>query len=238
MAAPVVVTSVETLRDPAARVKRSEPAVGTVMQCLPDSVRGVPGFRDATEIVRTSAIVEAGAALLLGSRRFRRLGAIALAGTLGPRTLVLNSFWSEQDLEERTRQRTSLLADLGLIGGALLVASDRVHEASSSRVRSRRRARRTARRAAVTVGVRHGVRRARAHSRELGSKARDAGSKVGELGGRAVDATEGGGAAMLVHGTRAANKGARMAREAQERGTQAIGETMTRAQGAVTKARS
>ncbi len=235
LAAPIIATSFETLRDPAARVKLFEPAAEVVLQRVPDSARRVLGFRDATEIARTSALAEAGAAMLVSSRRWRRLGAMALLGTLGPRTFLFHPFWKEQDPDQRTSQQASLLADLGILGGLLLVAFDR--EVPRIRVRSCRRARRSSRRAAVTVGAQRGLRRARAHSREAGSSARDVGSRVGGLATRAVDAADGGGVVALELGRRTASKGAHVAREAQELGSHALGDAVARAARTVTNAR-
>jgi putative oxidoreductase len=234
VAAPVVVTSIETLRDPAARVKLSEPAAELVLQRLPDAVRGVPGFRDATEIVKTAAIAEAGAGLLLSTRRWRRLGALGLLGTLGPRAFFFYPFWKEQDPDRRAGQQANFLADLGLLGGLLLVAFDHEHERPVARARARRRARRSVRRAALTVGAQQGIHRARAHPRAVSHRARGVGNKVGD---RAVDVAHGGSAAIEL-GSRAASKGAHAAREAQELGSHALGEAVARAQETVTRARS
>lgn len=62
---------------------------------------------------------------LLGLGIFPKLAALLLVGTLVPTTYVGHPFWKEEPGPQRKAQTTQFLKNLGLIGGLLLVLSER-----------------------------------------------------------------------------------------------------------------
>ena len=78
---------------------------------------------DTEQLVKANAAVQIGAGLLLATGRFRRLAALALAGSLVPTTMAGHRFWEAQG-EERQGQLIHFLKNLGLLGGLVLAAFD------------------------------------------------------------------------------------------------------------------
>jgi uncharacterized membrane protein YphA (DoxX/SURF4 family) len=65
------------------------------------------------------------AGLLLGLGIAPRRAAALLIGSLVPTTLVGHAFWKEEPGTEREKQLLQFLKNLGLIGGLLMVVSEK-----------------------------------------------------------------------------------------------------------------
>lgn len=83
---------------------------------------GLPNPGGAVEL-RSVAMVMGGAMLALNVAP--RLAAAALIGSLVPMTLVSHAFWKEEDKVVRDAQYTQFLKNLGLIGGLLLLLTQK-----------------------------------------------------------------------------------------------------------------
>ena len=84
---------------------------------------GVPMDPEVAVRANGAAMLAAGTALALGV--WPRLAAAVLAGTLVPTTLAGHPYWRLDDPAARRQQRTHFFKNLGLLGGALLVLSER-----------------------------------------------------------------------------------------------------------------
>ena len=123
LAAVFVASGVDTLRNPAPRVKAAAPLVAKGEQALPDEITDrVP--TDPDTLVKINAAVQVGGGLLLASGRFPRLAALGLAGSLVPTTLAGHAFWAETEPAAKAAQRTQFLKNVGLLGGLLIAAVD------------------------------------------------------------------------------------------------------------------
>jgi uncharacterized membrane protein YphA (DoxX/SURF4 family) len=112
-----IAEGVETLRDPGPRVKVSEDVARRIAAQL-----GWP--KDPELLIKINAGVQVGAGALLAMGKFRRLSALLLIGSTIPTTYAQHRFWEVDDPDERTRQRTQFLKNLGLLGGLLLELVD------------------------------------------------------------------------------------------------------------------
>jgi putative oxidoreductase len=83
---------------------------------------GIPQPELATK-ANGALMVVAGVALGLGVAP--RLAATALMGSLIPTTLAGHAYWAESDPKVLSMQRVQFLKNLGLMGGLLLVATER-----------------------------------------------------------------------------------------------------------------
>jgi uncharacterized membrane protein YphA (DoxX/SURF4 family) len=83
---------------------------------------GLPG--DTEQLVKVNAAVQIVAGALLAFGRFRRLSALALAGSLVPTTLAGHAFWKQNEPAEQSRHRTQFVKNLGLLGGLILEVTD------------------------------------------------------------------------------------------------------------------
>jgi putative oxidoreductase len=84
---------------------------------------GVPLDPELAVQLNGAAMLAAGTALALGV--LPRLAAAVLAGTIVPTTLAGHPYWRLDDPATRRQQRTHFFKNLGLLGGALLVLSER-----------------------------------------------------------------------------------------------------------------
>jgi uncharacterized membrane protein YphA (DoxX/SURF4 family) len=112
--------------NPEGKVKKAEKVTGRIAQrvtALPD---------DTETLVRLNGVAQviAGTALSLGL--LRRLSAVVLIGTLVPTTLAGHRFWEELDEDARNMQITQFAKNLGLLGGLLLVATERTSRSRRS----------------------------------------------------------------------------------------------------------
>nr|WP_308206182.1 DoxX family protein [Actinoallomurus spadix] len=117
MAAPFVVTGIETLRDPGSRAEKIAP----VIKPLADRVSWLP-TKDPESLVRLQGALALGTGALLALGRFQRLSTLVLAGQLVPSLLAEHRFWAEDDPERRAAERSQFFKTAGLFG-ALLVAA-------------------------------------------------------------------------------------------------------------------
>jgi uncharacterized membrane protein YphA (DoxX/SURF4 family) len=167
---------VDTLRDPAPRVKASEQVSAKLAAAL-----GLPD--DPEMLVKVNAGVQVGAGILLTIGKFRRLAALLLIGSILPTTWAGHRFWEHEDAEEREQQRMQFLKNLAMLGGLILELVDSEGAPSLGW-----RARRAARRASVVFGSH--AHSEHDHLHELGDHvhglADRAGGWVGEAAGLAA----------------------------------------------------
>jgi putative oxidoreductase len=90
------------------------PLIGKISPKLPT---------DARTLVQVNGAVQVAGGLMLMTP-LRRIGAVALAGSLIPTTFAGHPFWTYHDPIERATHRTHFLKNLGLLGGTLLAAAD------------------------------------------------------------------------------------------------------------------
>jgi uncharacterized membrane protein YphA (DoxX/SURF4 family) len=83
---------------------------------------GIPGPKQAVEL-NGAAMVIGGA--LLAADIAPKLAAIILIGSLVPTTLVGHAFWKEDNAVGRKNQSTQFFKNLGLLGGLLLVLTEK-----------------------------------------------------------------------------------------------------------------
>ncbi|WP_433181909.1 DoxX family protein [Actinoallomurus sp. CA-150999] len=118
IAAPFVVTGIETLRDPGGRAERIAP----VIKPLADRVSWLP-TKDPEALVRIQGALSVGSGALLAMGRFERLTTLVLAGQLVPSLLAEHRFWAEDDPERRAAERSQFFKTAGLFGALLVVAT-------------------------------------------------------------------------------------------------------------------
>jgi uncharacterized membrane protein YphA (DoxX/SURF4 family) len=80
---------------------------------------------DPVMFVRLNGAVQVVAGTMLAMNRWPRLAALALAGSLVPTTLAGHRFWAETDPSGRAAQRTQFLKNAAMLGGLLVVVSER-----------------------------------------------------------------------------------------------------------------
>jgi putative oxidoreductase len=83
---------------------------------------GIPKPKQATAL--NGAVMVIGG-ILLASGVAPRLAAAMLIGTLVPTTIVGHAFWKEENEMGRKNQRTQFFKNLGLLGGLLLVLTEK-----------------------------------------------------------------------------------------------------------------
>jgi len=85
---------------------------------------GVPLPQDAQTLVKINAAAQIVGGLALATGRAPRLGALVLAVTTIPATVVEHPFWSATSPDDQTSQRLHFVKNLSMIGGALIAAGD------------------------------------------------------------------------------------------------------------------
>ncbi len=166
VAAPFVVTGLETLRDPGPRAEMAAP----ILKPLADRVTWLPS-KDPETLVRMQAAVSVGAGALMALGRFQRLTTLLLAAELVPSLLTEHRFWHEDDPVRRATERSLMLKNAGLFGALLIAGSAPsgrhpvraakagLHEAklqaSLARAEAGRKAERSRRKAAKSVARTH-----------------------------------------------------------------------------------
>jgi uncharacterized membrane protein YphA (DoxX/SURF4 family) len=116
VAAPFVVTGLETLRNPGPRAEQVAP----VLKPLADRVSWLPS-KDPETLVRMQGALSLGAGALMALGRFQRTTTLLLAAEMLPSLLTEHQFWKEDDPARRRTERALLLKNAGLFG-ALLIA--------------------------------------------------------------------------------------------------------------------
>jgi putative oxidoreductase len=122
MLATIFVTAgAQSVQNPDRLVPKAKPLTDKVAPLLARS--GLPVPTETRTLVQINGAVQVVGGLMLMTP-LRRLGAVALAGSLIPTTLAGHSFWTMDDPTERAMHRTHFLKNLGLLGGTLLAAAD------------------------------------------------------------------------------------------------------------------
>jgi len=117
--APMFVTGgLDALRHPDTKVAKAS----TVTTPLADAF-GLPD--DPVLFVQINGAVQVVAGSLLAMGRWPRAAAFALAASLIPTTLAGHRFWNETDPQSRAAQRIQFLKNAAMLGGLLVVVSER-----------------------------------------------------------------------------------------------------------------
>ncbi|GAA4090487.1 MULTISPECIES: DoxX family protein [Actinomadura] len=119
VAAPYIITGLETLRDPGPRAEQVAPAVKPIA----DRFDWLP-TKDPEALVRIQGALSLGTGALLLTGRFRRLTTFLLAAQLVPALVTEHRYWTEDDPERRASERSHLLKNAGLFGALLMVATE------------------------------------------------------------------------------------------------------------------
>jgi len=121
--APMFVTGgLDALRNPEPKAARA----ATITKPLAD-VFGVPD--DPVLFVQLNGAVQVVGGTLLALGRAPRVAALVLAASLVPTTIAGHRFWTETDPSARTAQRIQFLKNTAMLGGLLVVASQRPRRA-------------------------------------------------------------------------------------------------------------
>src|SRR5262245_3300972 len=117
--APMFVTSgLDSFRHP----ERLAGKAATVTTPLADAF-GLPD--DPVMFVRLNGAVQVVAGTMLAMNRLPRVAALALVGSLIPTTIAGHRFWTESDASSRAAQRIQFLKNAAMLGGLLVVVSER-----------------------------------------------------------------------------------------------------------------
>jgi len=124
-----LVGGMDAVKDPDSKVPRAERVVPRILSAL--------GVQARTEdVVRVNGVVQVAAAACLAANVFPRIAAEVLVASLLPTTIAGHRFWEEGEPAPRAMQLTHFLKNLAVIGGLVLVATDRRKRASLSGARS------------------------------------------------------------------------------------------------------
>jgi len=117
--APMFVTGgLDAIRHPESKEAKAEAITGPITETL--------GLPDETPLlVQLNGGVQFIGGTLLGLGRFTRPAAFALAASLIPTTLAGHRFWEELDPKARAAQRIHFLKNTAMLGGLVLVTTDR-----------------------------------------------------------------------------------------------------------------
>ncbi|WP_329255675.1 DoxX family protein [Actinoallomurus sp. NBC_01490] len=118
VAAPFMVTGLETLRNPGPRAEKVAPA----LKPLADRVAWLPS-KDPETLVRIQGAIGLGAGALFALGKFERLTTLLLAAEMVPALLTEHRFWKEEDPERRDVERALMLKNAGLFGVLLYAAA-------------------------------------------------------------------------------------------------------------------
>jgi putative oxidoreductase len=123
--APMFVSGgLDALRHPEPKATRA----ATVTTPLAE-IFGLPD--DPVLFVQLNGAVQVVGGALLAMGRAPRLAALALAASLIPTTIAGHRFWAESDPSARAAQRTQFLKNAAMLGGLLVVVSQRPREAEA-----------------------------------------------------------------------------------------------------------
>lgn len=117
VAAPYIITGLETLRDPRARAEQVAPT----LKPIADRLDWLP-TKDPVALVRIEGAISLGTGALLLSGRFRRFATVLAAAQLVPALATEHRYWTEDDPERRASERSHLLKNAALFGALLMVA--------------------------------------------------------------------------------------------------------------------
>ena len=117
LAATFIYGGIDTLRNPAPKVKLAEGTVAPV-------VNAIPQLSSAEQVVKIDAAIKVAAGTALALGRFPRLSATALIASLIPTTASGHRFWEKSDPTERKQQLLHFLKNASMVGGLMLAAVD------------------------------------------------------------------------------------------------------------------
>jgi uncharacterized membrane protein YphA (DoxX/SURF4 family) len=127
LASYFVASGIKAIRDPESLVPAAEPiadrVVPLVKQYSPEQVASVVPENTVT-LVRVFGVAQVVGGAALATGKGRRLGALLLAGTLLPSTIAKHPFWTVQDPEQRSQDRSHFLKNVSLLGGVLIASVD------------------------------------------------------------------------------------------------------------------
>jgi uncharacterized membrane protein YphA (DoxX/SURF4 family) len=166
VAAPYIINGLETLRDPRARAEQ----VGPTVKPIADRLEWLP-TKDPEALVRLQGAVSLGTGVLVLTGRFRRLTTLLMAAQIVPALATEHRYWTEDDPERRSSERSHLLKNAGLFGALLMVATEPRGSSRSTRLR------RQAREAAIRTAADNKVLRKQAKA-EIKNARREASRKV------------------------------------------------------------
>ncbi|HMT31663.1 MAG TPA: DoxX family protein [Dermatophilaceae bacterium] len=116
LASIFLVSGLETIKRPGARVRAATPLLDRVIPVL-----GLPDDKELLVRANGAAMLAGGAMLATG--RMPRVAAGILAASLVPTTLSVHSFWEAPEAE-RPAQKIQFLKNLSMLGGLLLATVD------------------------------------------------------------------------------------------------------------------
>ncbi|MFC5752573.1 DoxX family protein [Actinomadura rugatobispora] len=119
VAAPYIMTGLETLRDPGPRAEQVAPAVKPIA----DRLEWLP-TKDPETLVRVQGALSLGTGVLLLTGRFHRATTLLLACQLVPALATEHRYWTEDDPERRASERSHLLKSASLFGALLMAATE------------------------------------------------------------------------------------------------------------------
>ena len=119
MLAPMFVTGgLDAIRHPESKETKAQVVTGPITESL--------GLADETlTLVRINGGVQVVGGVLLGLGLLTRVAAFALAASLIPTTLAGHRFWAETDPQAKASQRIQFLKNTAMLGGLVLVTTDR-----------------------------------------------------------------------------------------------------------------
>lgn len=118
VAAPFIMTGLETLRDPGIRAERVAPTI----KPLADRIGWLP--KDPETLVRIQSALGVGAGFMLTVGRFKRFSTLVLAAQMVPTLLTEHRYWAEDDPARRADERSHLFKNASLLGALILVATE------------------------------------------------------------------------------------------------------------------
>jgi uncharacterized membrane protein YphA (DoxX/SURF4 family) len=118
VAAPFVVTGLETFRNPGPRAEKLAP----VLKPLADRLSWLPS-KDPETLVRIQGALSLGAGTLMALGRFQRLTTLLLAAEMVPALLTEHRFWEEDDPARRATECALMLKNAGLFGALLMAGA-------------------------------------------------------------------------------------------------------------------
>src|SRR3954468_2360223 len=119
MLAPMFVAGgLDAFNHPEAKAESADKITAPVASAL-----GLPD--DTVAFIRANGAVQMVGGALLGTGHFPRVAALALAASLVPTTLAGHRFWEATDENERAMQRIQFMKNMAMLGGLLLVVTER-----------------------------------------------------------------------------------------------------------------
>ncbi|MEW2358374.1 DoxX family membrane protein [Spirillospora sp. NPDC029432] len=211
VAAPYIMTGLETLRDPRPRAEQVAPTVKPIA----DRLEWLP-TKDPETLVRAQGALSLGTGVLLLTGRFRRLTTLLMAAQLLPTLATEHHYWTEDDPERRGSERSHLLKNAGLFGALLMVATEPRRSPKVAELRRQAREARLQAGAETKVLRRETAAEIRNARREMARQVREARAEArrrsrGRGGPRAASAASAQASKAAAKGSKLAAKGSKAA---------------------------